>query len=91
MSRRKIFSICGNYYDKRNVINCHYKSNSINVRNLIILIMLGDIESNPGPFWKKGEDLSENLQNIIDDQTDDLRDLRDTRIVCVINMQILVC
>ena len=40
--------------------------------------MLGDIESNPGPFWKKGEDLIENLQNIIDDQTDDLRDLRDT-------------
>ena len=40
--------------------------------------MLGDVESNPGPFWKKGEDLLESLQNIIDDQADDLRDLRDT-------------
>ena len=40
--------------------------------------ILGDVESNPGPFWKKGEDLMESLQNIIDDQADDLRDLRDT-------------
>ena len=38
----------------------------------------GDVESNPGPFWKKGDDPIENLQNIIDDQADDIKDLRDT-------------
>ena len=42
------------------------------------ILLIGDVESNPGPFWKKGEDLLESLQNIIDDQADDLRDLRDT-------------
>ena len=44
----------------------------------VSIYLLGDVESNPGPFWKKGDDLLESLQNVIDDQADDLRDLRDT-------------
>ena len=38
----------------------------------------GDVESNPGPFWKKGEDPIESLQNVIEDQADELKDLKDT-------------
>ena len=39
---------------------------------------LGDVEPNPGPFWKKDEDAIENLQDIIDDQADEIKDLRET-------------
>ena len=38
----------------------------------------GDIEPNPGPFWKKDEDAIENLQDIIDDQADEIKDLKET-------------
>ena len=41
-------------------------------------MFLGDIETNPGPFWKRGEDPIDNLQTIIDDQADELKDLKDT-------------
>ena len=40
--------------------------------------MPGDIETNPGPFWKKEEDPVENLQNIIDDQAEEIGDLKET-------------
>ena len=38
----------------------------------------GDVELNPGPFWKKEDDPIENLQNIIDEQADEISDLKDT-------------
>ena len=38
----------------------------------------GDVEPNPGPFWKKDEDAIENLQDIIDDQADEIKDLKET-------------
>ena len=38
----------------------------------------GDIEPNPGPFWKKDEDAIENLQDVIDDQADEIKDLKET-------------
>ena len=41
------------------------------------LSFAGDIESNPGPFWKKEEDPIENLQNIVDDQADEISDLKE--------------
>ena len=48
---------------------------------LICTFPPGDIESNPGPFpqpfWKKDEEIVENLQKIIDDQEDEIADLKD--------------
>ena len=74
MSKRKIPAICG-FNDGKNKIRL---SQNKTILFDSFYILLGDVESNPGPFWKKGEDLLESLQNIIDDQADDLRDLRDT-------------
>ena len=69
---KKGFSICGVNLGK-------FFNYSINfIPNCTIFVLLGDVESNPGPFWKKGDDPIENLQNIIDDQADDIKDLRDT-------------
>ena len=69
MSKKNLkgFRICGgNLLSKDSVSNLNIKS------------CLGDIETNPGPFWKRGEDPIDNLQNIIDDQADELKDLKDT-------------
>ena len=45
------------------------------------ILLSGDVEVNPGPFptqfWKRDEDL-DNLQKIIDDQEDEILDLKDT-------------
>lgn len=41
-------------------------------------MIVGDIETNPGPFWKKEEDPVDNLQNIIDEQADEISDLKET-------------
>ena len=37
----------------------------------------GDIEKNPGPFWKK-KDPIENLQDIVETQGDEISDLKET-------------
>ena len=46
------------------------------VLNLMVIIS-GDIETNPGPFWKKEEDPVGNLQTVIDEQADEITDLKD--------------
>ena len=43
-----------------------------------MLPLPGDIETNPGPFWKKEDDPLDALQNIIDEQADEISDLKET-------------
>ena len=38
----------------------------------------GDIETNPGPFWKKEEDPVENLQDTVETHGDEISDLKET-------------
>ena len=42
------------------------------------ILFPGDIETNPGPFWKKEDDPLDALQNIIDEQADEISDLKET-------------
>ena len=70
----KRFSICG--------VDLGIWYISLEQRRLFVrgkyFFCAGDVESNPGPFWKKGDDPIESLQNVIEDQADELKDLKDT-------------
>ena len=45
---------------------------------LVVLLMSGDVEQNPGPFpWDKNDEKVEELQNLVEDHTDEMADLKD--------------